>query len=426
MLDLLVIGAGLSGLMAAYTAAKSGLSVRVVNKGLGSMHWSAATVDLLGYTYSDQKHAVKRPFASITTLRASNPDHPYALLTEDEIRFALSEFVTLTKEIGLPYADSGSGDNLLLPSPAGAPRPTYLAPQAQLAGDLGRSEPLLIVGFEGMRDFFPHLIADNLIRLGYTARATFLPRDLLTARRDANTVQLAEELDDAGRRAALGKALKKLARKGERIGLPAILGLNTHPQTFAELSALCGVPLFEIPTLPPSVPGVRLYTAVRNQLLRMNVRVEAAMEVITSSTTSPNGTAGHVQWIESETSARPYRQRAKNYLLATGGILGGGFNSDHNGRIWETIFDLPITLPQDRSQWFHSSFFSPDGHPVFHGGVAVNQNFQPVDAAGQVIYTNLWAAGNLLAGSDPILERSLEGAAIVTGIAAGKSIANRQ
>ncbi len=417
MLDLLVIGAGLSGLMAAHTAAKSGMSVRVINKGLGSMHWSAATVDLLGYTYSNQKQAVKRPFATIATLRDSNPDHPYALLTEDEIRFALGEFVALTKEIGLPYGGSGSGDNLFLPSPVGASRPTYLAPQAQLAGDLGRGEPMLIVGFKGMRDFFPHLIADNLNRLGYTARAAFLPLDLLTSRRDANTVHLAHELDDGDRRTKLGKALKNLAKKGERIGLPAILGLNQHGQAYAELSKLCGMPLFEIPTLPPSVPGVRLYTAVRNKLQQMGVRVEPAMEVIASSTAD-----GQVEWVESETSARPYRQRATNYLLATGGILGSGFNSNHNGRIWETIFDLPITPPQDRSQWFHSSFFSPEGHPVFHGGVTVNQDFQPTNAAGQAIYANLWAAGNVLAGSDPILERSLEGAAIVTGIAAGRSI----
>ncbi|MFZ2488616.1 MAG: FAD-dependent oxidoreductase, partial [Anaerolineae bacterium] len=47
--DLLVIGAGLSGLMAAYTAARAGQRVQVVTKGLGSMHWTAGTVDVLGY-----------------------------------------------------------------------------------------------------------------------------------------------------------------------------------------------------------------------------------------------------------------------------------------------------------------------------------------------------------------------------------------
>ena len=49
-LDLLVIGAGLSGLTAAYTAAKAGLKVQVITKGLGALHWTAGTIDLFGYS----------------------------------------------------------------------------------------------------------------------------------------------------------------------------------------------------------------------------------------------------------------------------------------------------------------------------------------------------------------------------------------
>ncbi len=91
--------------------------------------------------------------------------------------------------MGVPYVGAENGqDNLFLPSPAGAPRPAFLAPQAQAAGDLSRQEPLLIVGFEGMRDFYPLLIAENLTKLGYPARAEMLPMALITDRRDANTV----------------------------------------------------------------------------------------------------------------------------------------------------------------------------------------------------------------------------------------------
>ena len=57
-----------------------------------------------------------------------------------------------------------------------------------------------------------------------------LPMDLLTDRHDANTVQLARGLDD--RRAArdLAKHLQKLVQPGERIGLPAVLGLDAHSE----------------------------------------------------------------------------------------------------------------------------------------------------------------------------------------------------
>jgi glycerol-3-phosphate dehydrogenase subunit B len=147
------------------------------------------------------------------------------------------------------------------------------------------------------------------------------------------------------------------------------------------------------------------------------------MEAIGATTTpAQNGTAGQVQWVESKTSARPLKNQAKAFLLATGGIMGGGLISDHLGRVWEVVFDLPLTVPQQRSEWFRPAFLDPQGHPVFDGGVRVNRSFQPVDAAGKPLYANLWAAGDLLANDNPILQRSMEGSAIATGFAAARAI----
>ncbi|MFN3332724.1 MAG: FAD-binding protein, partial [Caldilinea sp.] len=112
------------------------------------------------------------------------------------------------------------------------------------------------------------------------------------------------------------------------------------------------------------------------------------------------------------------KHRASAFLLATGGVLGGGFDSNHEGCFWETVFDLPLTVPQDRKQWFRPLFLDERGQPAFRGGVAVNDALQPVDAAGAPVYANLWAAGGLLAHADPILERSLEGVAIASAVAA--------
>jgi glycerol-3-phosphate dehydrogenase subunit B len=422
--DLLVIGAGLSGLMAACTAAQAGLRVQVVAKGLGSMHWAAGTVDVLGYGADEPARPVKQPLEAIQTLSATQPDHPYTLLGAHQVQAALAEFTTLAAEMGLPYgAGKTAGENLLLPSAVGALRPTFLAPQAQLAGDAGRTDPMLIVGFHGLRDFYPELIAENLAKQGLQARAAFLPLELLADKGDRNNVQLALALDDRARRAKLGGELKRLARPGERIGLPAILGMDEHSAALADLSAAAGAPIFEIPTLPPSVPGMRLFKALRARLWGMGVRVDAGMEAIGANTMpAVNGTAGRVQWIETATSSRPLKIQAKSYLLATGGILGGGFSSDHTGHVWEPVFGLPLTVPQHRYQWFRPEFMNPAGHPVFNGGVAVDGRMQPVDAAGKVVYGNLWAAGGTLASVDPIQQHSLEGIAIATGVAAAKAI----
>lgn len=427
MLDLLVVGAGLSGLMAAYAAARQGLSVRVVGKGLGTLHWSAGTIDLLGYLASDQQDPVLHPLETLAGYLDEHPEHPLAHLQPDQIAETLDSFVALASEIGVPYVGAENGqDNLLLPSPAGALRPTFLVPQAQAAGDLNRAEPMLIVGFKGMRDFFPLLIAENLTKLGFQARPEMLPMDLLTSRRDANTVHLAHELDDEARRKQLGRKLKTMVQPGERIGLPAVLGLDDHAQVIADLQEICGVPVFEIPTLPPSVPGIRLFKALENKLFGMGVRIEKGMEVIAAHKQEPqNGTPGTVNWLESAATGRPMKHRAANFLLATGGILGGGFNSDADGRVWEVVLDLPLTIPQERGEWFESRFIGAGGHPVYKGGVMVNDDFQPVSAAGALLYQNVWVTGHMLAGADSIMERSLEGIAIASGMTAGKVIASR-
>jgi glycerol-3-phosphate dehydrogenase subunit B len=415
MIDLIVIGAGLAGLIAAYTAAKAGRQVKIVTKGLGATHWHAGSIDVLGY-YPNDSMPVNRPLDTIQDLVRAQPQHPYAIL-DGTLPDVLKNFAALTQELGLPYAGAANqGDNLWLPSPVGAARPTFLAPHAQLAGDLHRTEPILIVGLRGMRDFYPELIAENLSKQGQRARAAFLPLDLVTDRHDINTAQLASALDDPARRTKLAAELKKLVQPGERIGLPAILGMDAHAAALNDLQMQTGTTVFEIPTLPPSVPGVRLTNALRNQLRQLGVRVEINADAI-----GFHAEGDRVLWIESDASGRPLKHRAEKFLLATGGILGGGINSDHTGKVWDTVFDLPLATPRERGQWFRARFFDPAGHPIFRAGVPVNREFQPVDANGVRVYKNVWAAGNALAHADPILERSLEGIAVATGIAAARS-----
>ncbi|MBK8049619.1 MAG: glycerol-3-phosphate dehydrogenase subunit GlpB [Anaerolineales bacterium] len=417
MLDLLVIGAGLTGLTAALRAAESGLKVKVIAKGLGSLHWSAATVDVMGYP-APSPVAAKNPWEGWQSLPAA---HPYHRLGAKRIKADLDAFQAWTVALGLPYAANADPDrNTLLPSPVGAFRPVYLAPKAQFAGDVASRQPMLIAGFDGVRDFYPQLLADNLAAQGQPARSVLLPQITLTDRHDANTVHLAEALDDPARQTALGVALKSAVQPGERIGLPAILGLRAHTQVMEALTRITGATIFEIPTLTPSVPGVRLTAALRTRLDQVGVRVEAGMEAI-----GFNATGDAIEWVETSTSSRPIRHRARNFLLATGGVLGGGFSSDHTGRFWEVVFQLPLTTPQDRGQWFRPQFFDPAGQPVFSTGVAVNERWQPVDADGKIVYRNLWAAGGLLAGADPIQERSLEGLAISTAMAAVESLTTR-
>jgi glycerol-3-phosphate dehydrogenase subunit B len=168
--------------------------------------------------------------------------------------------------------------NVLTPSPAGAWRPTYLTPAGQRAGVAVNDRPMVIVGFQGMRDFYPHLIARNLSAQGQVVRAALLPWSVLSAQHDRNNVHLAELLDDPRTQQRLVDALKLVVKPGERVGLPAILGRHAHPQILTALQDGLKTDIFEIPTLPPSVPGIRLATALRHALEARGARVEIGME----------------------------------------------------------------------------------------------------------------------------------------------------
>ena len=414
MVDLLVIGAGLTGLLAAVVAAREGMRTRLIATGLGSMLWSPGTIGVLGYLPQRYRDPVRSPWDALPKLLQTRPQHPYALVDPDILRDYLITFQELTAALGLIYSGEENWRNLLLPSALGAARPVFLAPEGQIDGRMDREEPYLIVGFEGLRDFYPTLIAENLRKLGLSARAVQLPIDLITTRRDFSTVQLAQALDatDLG---PLIHALRRVSRSGERIGFPAILGLTRHVAILNELRQALDAPIFEIPTLPPSVPGMRLVRALRHYLERdLQVRIDLGLTVAHAQ-----GEGRSVYEIASYASARPVRHRARRFLLATGGILGGGIHTGPEGGIEETIFRLPLAaIPAHRGRWFHRDFLSPDGQPISLAGVSVNQNFQPLDENGHVVYDNVWAAGNLLAFSDAIAERSREGIAIVTALAA--------
>jgi glycerol-3-phosphate dehydrogenase subunit B len=418
MLDLLVIGAGLSGLTAAIYAAEAGLQVRVVTKGMNALHWSAGTLDLLGYLPDNS--AVETPLAALEQLDTS---HPLRRVEASTIRQALADLQSWLADEGLVYTNNADEKNLWLPSAVGAKRPALLVPAAQAVGRLDDPSPLLIIGFDSFNDFFPALIADNLRQQGHDARSHTLPLSLITKRQKViNEVILAEALDDLTRIDAVANVVRTLVRPGERVLFPAILGIERHNEVIARLSDAIGAPVGEIPTLPPSVPGLRLHQALVRKLRKFGVRVESNMAAVEF------GNKGNeIAWVATASTARPLRHHARAYLLATGGLLGGGFSSDHSGRVWETIFGLPLSIPDKRSAWFRLEFLNSAGHPIFRGGIEVNEHWQPVDGSGNVVYDNLWAAGNLLAHADAIRTRSHEGIALATGAAAARAIlAQRQ
>jgi glycerol-3-phosphate dehydrogenase subunit B len=175
----------------------------------------------------------------------------------------------------------------------------------------------------------------------------------------------------------------------------------------ADLQEIVGHSVFEIPTLPPSVPGIRINGALRRLLLRAGARVEIGFWV-----------EGHLERatakeIVVDSAGQPTVYRADAFVLATGGIGGGGIRAHRDGALQEAVFDLPVEGPRDRTTWHRAHFLGREPQPINLAGIRTNDHLQPLLASGQPV-ENLFVTASNLPGWDPVHEGSGEGVALAT------------
>lgn len=422
--DVVVIGAGVAGLVAALAALRRGARTLVLARGFGSIHLGTGCIDLLGRDPSQGLAPVDRPLPAVESLAGSAPEHPYGLAGPDALLAGLTVLREACEAEGHPLIGSPDGSNLRLPTAIGALRRTFLAPPSMIAGDLRgarmRGEVTLIAGIEGFRDFYPGLAAANLARKGFAAAAVELSAAEIGARRGAMPADLARQFDDAAARERLARALRPHVdvRRPARVALPAVLGLRDGLAAHADLERRLGVPVCEIPTLPPSVPGMRLQQALVRAIRRRGGRVQVGCPVVGAVRENFRCEAVIVA-----SAARETRIRARAVVLATGGLGGAGIDAGPDGNLRETVLGLPVTGPPSRDAWFETDFLPRGGHPIEFTGVRVDPGMRPLDGAGRPALANVTAAGGLLAGSDRVGEGCHEGVAIATGYRAVQTLA---
>jgi glycerol-3-phosphate dehydrogenase subunit B len=73
-------------------------------------------------------------------------------------------------------------------------------------------------------------------------------------------------------RKALADILRPLLNSARFLGLPAVFGIRDAHSILADIEKLVGVPIFEIPTMPPSIPGLRIKETFESNLPAKNVR----------------------------------------------------------------------------------------------------------------------------------------------------------
>jgi glycerol-3-phosphate dehydrogenase subunit B len=413
--DVCIIGAGLAGLASTLFAANRGLSCVAVGQ-TGEINFASGFLDLLGVHPAGEKHAWTDPWAGIDALVRDIPEHPYARLTREDIQIAFDEILTFLKEAGLPYIRR-MNQNIGAITSLGNLKSTYCIPHTMWNGveALEKKPACLLIDIRGLKGFSARQIAAALkpewpgLR---TARISFPDTDHLN---EVFTEHMASALILPQNRDKLALTLRPQIKDAQIVGLPAILGLYRTEEVVSDLQAKIGVPLFEIPTIPPSVPGLRLKEAFERGLRTKGVQYLSQKRVLEVRHQADEYFEVGIGWTTAEQIVR-----SRGIILASGRFIGGGLHADRK-RIKETIFDLPVYQPGNRTDWHRRDFLDARGHLVNRAGVEIDDSFRPLNSSRQPAFRTLFAAGALLAHNDWKRLKCGAGVAIASAFGAVKS-----
>lgn len=403
--DAVVIGGGMAGLVAGTRLAEEGARVCVVAKGVGSTHLAPGTIDVLGYA----PDRVTEPGAALATFLGEHPGHPYALVggVVGEALEWFGERVAAGPFPGYRYV-GGLDRNQMLPTAVGALRPSAFVPETMAAGEAGSLGRVCIVGSRSMRDFHPSLCAANLSAQGVEARAAQV--DLRVDRPDVNSLGLARRFDDAAWRASFAAELALKLRDDDQVGLPAVLGIADPHAVWTDLQHRLSRPVFEIPTLPPSVPGMRVF-----EILRSAIRSAGGRLVLGAEVASAERDGSRVTAVTAHVSGRDARYAAPSFVLATGGFNSGAIQLDSSWQTTEQVLGLPLRgVPAEGEPRFTPDYLAEQ--PMARVGVAVDGDLRAEGAE------NVLVAGAALPGAVPWREGCGEGVSLASGFRAAQVV----
>lgn len=427
MRDVVVVGAGLAGLVAAIRLRRAGLQVCVVHKGLGGLQLGQGTIDVLGY----RPKRVTRPLEELGEFLAGEqqrggPEHPYSVTGAD----AIAEGAGFVAEIAGPGLLLGDPQvNVALPTAIGALRPTSLYQPSMaegvvsldpaVPGALHAGSRVVVVGIDELKDFPAALIAGNLAEAELpdggrlSVRATHVSFPARADEADSTGLNIARALDDPARRREFVRLLAAVSERGETLAVPAVLGVE-DADAFSDLRAQLGAPLFEIPLPPPGVPGIRL-----NEKLTRTAKAERVEFVLGSRVTGASTAGDRLSEVIVATAGHDTHIPARAVLFAPGGFESGALELDSHQLLSEPILDLPVDRPE--GELVNDTWAGEQ--PLFRAGVATDKSLLVVDpATSGAVHGNLYAAGGILAGAQRWDEKSGDGIALASAVRAADAI----
>jgi glycerol-3-phosphate dehydrogenase subunit B len=414
--DIAVVGSGLTALVATRTLQKAGRNPVLIWPGLSSLYFLYATVDVLGYASATASQPVEEPVTGVRQLIADNPNHPYARAGLAALKDGSNLLLEWLREAGFNWQGT-LARNLLLPTALGTPKPSCLVPTSMVAGDLQRDEPIAFCGFDGYQDFIPELAASNLSRAWNGGRRAVSSARIalpgIKPDRLFTSVDLARSFEDATFRREVADRLRRAVKDdAARLGVPAVLGLTHDTDVQAEFEKETGHPVFEIPTVPPSVLGLRLFDRLRRHLQETGVEI-----IWTAPAHDAEVVNGRCLRIHLKSAGREQPVEAKAFVLALEDAVDGAWRAGAHA-VRDPFFHQVLAQHATPAERTDESLFQPQ--PFAAIGYPVSERLQPMDKDGRPLATNVFVAGGGIAGYDPTGIKARGGMAIATGYRAAQ------
>lgn len=414
--DTVIIGGGLAGMVCGIRLAEQGRRCAIVSQGQSAIHFSSGSFDLLGALPDGT--AVEDPLAGIAELERVAPQHPYAVIGCGACAEYAAQAPEILRRAGIPVVGDSHRNHYRI-SPMGGMRATWLTIDGYLtAGDGGRLPfaKVCIVNVEGFLDFYPEFIAEEFRKRGVECGfgSVNLP-DLERIRQNPSEMRsanIARVFDHEENLEALAAKLRTLGAGYDAVILPAIVGIN-RSDSFETLRAKVGMPIYLLPTLPPSIPGIRA-----QQSLQRRFRALGGEYFLGDTVVAADVEAGRVRRIFTANHGNmPFE--ADNFVLATGSFFSRGLVATPD-RVVEPVFGADTVYDADRAQWYTLRFFDKHRYQAF--GVKTDAQLRAVKDGASI--GNLYCAGAGLAGFHPVQECCGAGVSMLSALFVADKIIN--
>lgn len=408
--ELTVIGSGLAGCSASIFALNQGISTAQTGN-TGAIAYTTGYLDLLGNLPGETPTKLENPWEGIEKLQEQQPKNPLCRVSREEVEEAFDQVVSFISEAGIIYTRP-DGTNKTAITPAGTSKPTYSVPGTMVAGveAFQAKSKCIIIDFRGLRGFSSREVVANLQNDWPTLTAGRVAFPDMESGEIYPEV-MARALEVPAVQEQLAEAVKEILGDADVVGMPAILGMHNPDEVMNRLSGLIGKPLFEIPTMPPSVPGIRLREMFEQVFPQRGITLIPQQKV---KKVAFNSDAVELHLVD---NYGPIRISSQAVLLASGRFLSGGLEAGIEG-IREPLLGLHISQPDTRNDWYREKYMDSRGHDIHYSGIEVDDQFRPLTAEGNVVDPRLFAAGIVLAHQDWIRGRCGAGVAIATAFKA--------